>query len=186
MKDFVFITGNQHKLDYLAKWLGTPVDHRKIDLDEIQSLDIQTVVKHKAEQAYALVGRPVLVEDVALTFHAMGRLPGTFIRWFLEEMGTEGLCQMMRPFEDKRAAATILYGLYDGQQLRTFGHEVEGTIPDAPRSLEGNEWQSAKSWNSIFIPDSSLKTYAEMLDDELAGFSHRAPAVAKLKAYLQR
>jgi inosine/xanthosine triphosphate pyrophosphatase family protein len=39
MKQITFITGNQKKADYLAKYLGFQVDHQKIDLDEIQEMD---------------------------------------------------------------------------------------------------------------------------------------------------
>lgn len=80
MKDAVFITGNQKKADYLSKYLGHTIDHVKVDLDEIQSLDLKEVVRHKMRQAYEKVGRPVLVEDVSLEFSALGKLPGTFIR----------------------------------------------------------------------------------------------------------
>ena len=64
MKRLVFITGNQAKADYLAKWLGYPVEHQKVDLDELQSLDPHAVIEHKAKEAYKIVGEPVLVEDV--------------------------------------------------------------------------------------------------------------------------
>lgn len=185
MKQFVFITGNQHKIEYLTKWLGLEVEHQKVDLQEIQSLDLHEVVAHKAKQAYELVGRPVLVEDVALTLLGMGRLPGTFIKWFLEELGTAGLCQIGQGLEDKRARASILYGYFDGSTLRTFAGDVAGTIAPQPRSLEGNEWKTSLSWNSVFIPDGSTKTYAEMTDEELKPFSHRAIAMAKLRAYLE-
>jgi hypothetical protein len=43
MQEITFITGNQGKADYLAKYLDHPVAHRKIDLDEIQSMDLDTV-----------------------------------------------------------------------------------------------------------------------------------------------
>jgi len=36
----------------------------------------------------------------------------------------------------------------------------------------------------VFIPNGTTKTYAEMTDDELKPFSHRAKAIAKLQAYL--
>lgn len=183
MKDFVFITGNMHKVEYLRKWLGLPVEHQKIDLDEIQSLDPSAVVEHKARQAYAMAKRPVLVEDVGLVFCGMGRLPGTFIKWFLEEIGTEGLCALGRSLEDKRAQACITYGYFDGTELRIFDARVDGTIAPEPRS-HGNEWHASLSWNSVFIPDGAGKTYAEMTDDELKPFSHRAKAVEKLKAFL--
>ena len=52
MKDITFVTGNQKKADYLAKYLGFPVKHQKLDLDEIQSLDLKQIVEHKVRQAF--------------------------------------------------------------------------------------------------------------------------------------
>lgn len=184
MKDFVFITGNQHKVAYLEKWLSRPVSHKKMDLEEIQSLDPNVVLEHKARRAYELCHEPVLVEDVGLTFHALGRLPGTLIKWFLEEIGTEGLCKMMEPFANKRATAFIAYGLYDGTNLHIFEGAVQGTVSDKPRSIEALEWKHSLSWNSVFIPDGASKTYAEMTDEELETYSHRKRAVEKLQKFL--
>jgi non-canonical purine NTP pyrophosphatase (RdgB/HAM1 family) len=180
MKDIVFITGNQHKADYLAKWLGIPVPHRKIDLDEIQSLDLRTVVEHKARQAYDIVKKPVLVEDVALTFTAMGRLPGTLIKWFLEELGAEGLCRLVDGLEHRSAESDIEYALYDGKTMHFFAGKVIGTVAEMPRGSEGF------GWNPIFIPEGSAKTFAEMVDDERMPYSHRAAAIAKLLTFLEK
>lgn len=185
MKDFVFITGNQHKADYLAKWLGGPVNHQKVDLEELQSLDLRMVVEHKARSAFAVVGGPVLVEDVALTFSALGRLPGTMIKWFLEEIGTDGLCKMMQPYDDRRATASIMYAYFDGSDMRVFEGHVAGRVTPEPRSSEeATAWKSSLSWNSVFIPDGSDKTYAQMNDKELIPFSHRRKAIEELRKFL--
>lgn len=96
MKQMVtFITGNAKKAEYLEKYLGFPVAHEKIDLDEIQSLDLYNIVEHKVREAYKKIGKPVLVEDASLEFVELGRLPGTFIRFFLEEMSEEKICQLL-------------------------------------------------------------------------------------------
>lgn len=185
MKDLVFITGNQNKANYLAKWLGVTVPHQKVDIEELQSLDIRAVVEHKAKGAYELVGRPVLVEDVSLTFHALGKLPGPFIKWFLEELTPAGLPKLLSGYANKQATASIMYGLYDGQTFKTFEAHVPGTIASEPRTSNAGGWNTATSWNSIFIPEGSEKTYGQMSDEELAPFSHRAQAIAKLREYLQ-
>ena len=75
MQSITFITGNQKKADYLAKYLGFPIEHMKLELDEIQSLDLREVVEHKVRQAYEKVRKPILVDDVALEFSTLGRLP---------------------------------------------------------------------------------------------------------------
>jgi non-canonical purine NTP pyrophosphatase (RdgB/HAM1 family) len=175
----VFITGNQHKADYLAKWLDMPVKHHKVDLDEIQSLDLKKVVEHKARQAYEVLKKPVLVEDVALTFTAMGRLPGTLVKWFVEEVGNEGLCKVADSLEHRKAVASICYGLYDGEAIHFFEDHMDGEVPPVPRGDHGF------GWNPVFIPKGSTKTYAEMTDEEVRPFSIRANAIKELKAYLE-
>ena len=44
MKTVTFITGNQHKADYLSRMLGLPLKHRAVDLTEIQSTSLEEVV----------------------------------------------------------------------------------------------------------------------------------------------
>ncbi len=174
----VFITGNPKKLEYLQKWLDIPLGHQKVDLDEIQSLDPHTVVDHKVRQAYEIVGKPVLVEDVSLTFTAMGRLPGTFIKWFIEELGLDSLCDLAKTLEHQNAACSITYALFDGTTVQYFEATQNGTISDSPRGTNGF------GWNAIFIPAGTPLTYAEMDEPTFAEWNIRAHAIKKLKEYL--
>ncbi|HET8669528.1 MAG TPA: non-canonical purine NTP pyrophosphatase [Candidatus Saccharimonadales bacterium] len=180
MKDFTFITGNQHKADHLAKWLGRPITHHKVDLDEIQSLDPHEVAEHKVRQAYEVLRVPTLIEDTSLTFEAMGRLPGTYIKAFLEEIGTSGLCALANALEHRRAFARVLYALYDGHQVHYFENVVKGTVAPEPKGTQGF------GWDPIFIPDGTDKTYGEMENiEELRPLSVRARAVEKLRAFIE-
>lgn len=178
MANITFITGNQHKVDYLVKWLEMPVRHHKLDLDEVQSLDLRTVAEHKARQAFEVLRTPVLVEDGALTFTAMGRLPGPLIKWFLQELDVEGLCRLATAQAHTGAIAAICYAYFDGRQIHFFEHEVPGRVINKPVGNNGF------GWNAIFIPAGSDKTYAQMTDEELRPFSMRALAIKKLQAFL--
>ena len=55
----------------MEKYLDFEVQHKKIDLDEIQSMSLEEIVEHKVKQAYDVVKGPVLVEDVALEFEGL-------------------------------------------------------------------------------------------------------------------
>jgi non-canonical purine NTP pyrophosphatase (RdgB/HAM1 family) len=112
MQSITFITGNQKKADYLAKYLGFPIEHIKLDLDELQSLSLREIVEHKVRQAYAKVGKPVIVEDVSFEFCALGRLPGTFIKFFVDEISLEKIISLLDG-KDKRAIARAMIGYYD-------------------------------------------------------------------------
>lgn len=183
--ELVFVTGNQAKADYLQKWLGHSVAHQKVDLDEIQSLDIAEVIAHKAQEAYKIIGKTVLVEDVGLSFNAFGgKLPGTLIKWFLTEVGNEGMLKMLDGYEDRSAYTSICYGLYDGKTLHTFEGRTDGSIAPEIRHSGTDGWRGSLSWNSIFIPEGADRTYAQMTDDELMQYSHRAKAISKLRDFL--
>lgn len=171
MADVTFITGNQSKADFLAKYLDHPVAHQKVDLDEIQSLDLRRITEHKARQAYEIIKAPVLVEDIGLEFHALGRLPGPFVKWFIEDMGLEGMCRMLEGYNDRAATARICFAYYDGAQVELFEGSIQGTIADSPRGADGF------GWNPIFIPDGADKTFAEMNDEETERFSLRTTTV---------
>jgi len=179
MTEVVFITGNMRKLDYLKMWLNLPVKHHKLDLDELQSLDARTVAEHKARQAYEILKEPVLTDDTSLTFTAMGRLPGTFIKFFLEEIGTEGLCRVANTLQHREAIATVTYAFCDGAQVHFFEGSVTGEVAPEPRGTNG------MGWDAVFIPNGSSKTFAEMTDDEKKGYSARAIAIEKLRTFLE-
>jgi non-canonical purine NTP pyrophosphatase (RdgB/HAM1 family) len=145
MAEVTFITGNQKKAEYLAKYLGFPVEHQKVDVDEIQSLDLEKVVRHKVRQAYAVIGKPVIVEDVSLEFKALGKLPGTFIKWFIAELGFEKLCRLVDG-KERGARARCIFGYYDGSEERYFEGGMDGAIAEHPGADNGY------GWDMIFIP----------------------------------
>ncbi|MBL8158870.1 non-canonical purine NTP pyrophosphatase [Candidatus Saccharibacteria bacterium] len=144
----VFITGNQNKADYLAKILGITLEHRKLDLDEIQSADPKVVIEHKVLQAYELLQAPVLVEDTILGFNALGGLPGPFVRFFVDaENGLENMCRMLDGFADRSAYGSATYGYFDGTELRFFAGHLDGVIASSPRGKGGY------GWDRIFEPE---------------------------------
>lgn len=177
MKQITFITGNQSKADYLAKYLGFPVEHIKLDLDEIQSLDTKTVVQHKVRQAYSEIRSPVLVEDVSLTFTALGKLPGTFIKWFFDELGFDGLCKLVDG-EDRSAVASCVFGYYDGEAETYFEGSLLGQIAEKPTGDGGF------GWDKIFIPEGYTVTRAELSKEDDAKTYLKIKPFAELKEYL--
>lgn len=156
----VFITGNQHKADYLSRQLGISLEYQKVNLDELQSTDLHSIVEHKLRQAYAFVRRPVLVEDVSLSFNALGDLPGPYIKWFVEHAGEEACCRMLDGFEDRGAVIRCTFGYFDGEHMMFFDSELPGTISDSPRGDNGF------GFDRFFINEGYDITRAEMSQEE--------------------
>ncbi|HXH26663.1 MAG TPA: non-canonical purine NTP pyrophosphatase [Candidatus Acidoferrum sp.] len=173
-----FITGNQSKADYLAKYLGFEVEHHKLDLDELQSLDLKQIVEHKVRQAYEKLHAPVIVEDVSLEFTAFGRLPGPFIKFFLWEMSSQQICSLL---DDKRreAVGRCMFGYFDGAVLKLLEGELHGKIANQPAGNNGF------GWDDIFIPDGYDVTRAQLDEEDYRKVYLQIRPLTALKTFLQ-
>lgn len=174
-----FITSNKSKAEQLRLHLDHPIKHKKLSVSEIQSLELEEVVKHKAREAYKQIKSPVLVEDTSLVFYAFGRLPGPLIKWFLEELDNEGLCRILDGYKDRSAIAKVCFGLYAGKALKVFKGEVKGSVAKMPKG------ERSFGWDPIFIPEGYTKTWGEMDDKEQKQTSMRRIALKQLENYLK-
>jgi non-canonical purine NTP pyrophosphatase (RdgB/HAM1 family) len=179
MVNVTFITGNQDKADYLARYLGLPVDHQKVELEEPQTLNLREVVEYKARHAYSIVKKPVLVEDQILMFSALGLLPGTFIKFFIDELGLEKICKMLDGFENRLATAACGMAYYDGKDFTYFEGHLSGSITEHPKGTGGF------GWDAIFIPDGYKITRAEMSEEDDRKTYLTLKPLERLREFLQ-
>lgn len=170
-----FVTGNASKVRELRRRIQN-LEQLDLDLPEIQSLDAHEIIRAKLEAARAHSDEELIVEDTSLIFDCLGCLPGPFIRWF-EELGIDGLADLVLRFEEHGATARTIIGYANGSDVRFFEGSVRGRIV-APRGPPGF------GWDPIFVPEGYDQTYSE-LSEEKHAMSHRARAVEKLVAYLQ-
>ncbi len=178
MQKITFITGNQDKANYLSDFLGFPVDHQKIDLDEIQSLDLKEIVEHKVKGAYAQIKSSVFVEDVSLEFEALGGLPGPFIRFFVDQMPLEEICSLLNG-KSRKATARCVVGFYDGEEMKLFEGSLDGEIAKAPAGENGY------GWDQIFIPEGYNVTRASLDKEDDKKTYLKIKPLEKLKKFLE-
>lgn len=162
-----FITGNSKKAEYLEKLLGLKIKNQKLSLEEIQSLDVSEIVEHKVKQAYELVGSPVLVEDVSLEFEELNGLPGPFIKFFVDNVPFERICNLVK--ENRKATARCVFGYYDGVNLKLIEGKLEGKVATKPSGENGY------GWDKIFIPNGYEITRAEMNEED----NHKTYMISK-------
>ena len=115
--NIAFVTGNAMKQreinTILANHGATSADGESfvnlrildVDLPEIQEINTEAVAKNKAIQGAQLAGGACVVEDTSLEFHALGGMPGPFIKWFQDKLGSAGLHKILIGYEDKAATA---------------------------------------------------------------------------------
>ncbi len=177
-ESITFITGNPHKAEQLEENLGFPVQSRAVDIAEIQSLDPAEVAEAKVRAAYEELGIPVLVEDTSIRFTALGKLPGPYIKAFIEELGAAGICRLLDGYDNREATVETQFALFDGKELRFFRSSMPCTVANQPRGVDG------MGTDSILIPEGSTKTWGEMDKKEQTRTSVRMIAIGKLAEYL--
>lgn len=179
-RKLTFITSNPSKAAQLSIHLDYPIEHVKVDLLEVQSLDLEEIIIHKAEEAYKIVKSPVLVEDTSLRFLSLGKLPGPLIKWFLIELGNDGLCNLLVGYTNRKALAEVIFCLYEGENYHLFNGSMSGTIATIPRG------ESGFGWDSIFIPSGYEQTWGEMNKKLQMKTSMRRIALKKMQMYINK
>ena len=179
IKKLTFVTGNKSKAEQLGRHLDFPVMQQKVDVREIQSLNLREIVEEKVKEAYKIVKGPVLVEDTSLIFTSLNNLPGPLIKWFLNSLGNDGLCKIIDGYKNRKAIAEVCFGLYDGKEILFFEGKMEGTISKKPFG------ESGFGWDPIFIPKGYKKTWGQMSVEEQVKTSMRKIGLKKLEKFLK-
>ncbi|KAF7373488.1 Inosine triphosphate pyrophosphatase [Mycena sanguinolenta] len=183
ISNLIFVTGNANKLKEVKAILssgGNPIEieSRALDIPEIQGTT-QEVAIAKCRRAAELLGCPCITEDTALCFEALKGLPGPYIKYFLAELGHEGLNALLAGFPTKAAWAlcTFAYSAGPGADPILFEGRTDGSIVPA-------RGPGIFGWDAVFEPTGTGLTYAEMPSDQKNKLSHRYKALEKLREFL--
>ncbi|MEE9323823.1 MAG: RdgB/HAM1 family non-canonical purine NTP pyrophosphatase [Candidatus Aenigmarchaeota archaeon] len=171
-----FVTSNRNKFIEAGKILGFDIKQAKLEIPEIQSLNIKEITEDKARKAYAKLKKPLIVEDTALYIKSWKNFPGPLISWVIKTMGINGICKFTGKDRSAKAEACVAY--YDGKRMKTFSGIIKGEISKRPRGRKRFDW------DRIFIPHGFNKTFSEMELSEKNKISHRMKAFKKLKGFL--
>ena len=171
-------TSNRNKLDEFRRILpDIEIVGKRLDIEEIQSLDPYTVVSRKAVDAYkANDCNPILVEETSLALRGLGGRPGAYIKDFCEE------AEMRRMIaggwlrgRDRAALAKVLIAVYDGADVQIREGATAGRIAESLRGSNGF------GWDDIFIPEGETRTFAEMDPAEKDCHNMRRKALLALR-----
>lgn len=178
MKKILFVTGNQEKVKEAEAILGVPIQIIKLELDEVQSMDLGYVARKKVEAAFAALQKPVMVDDVGVKIDAFNGFPGPFVKFLLENLGLKKLLKLLENEKDRGIIVQNAIGYHDGKRSHVFIGEFKGTIATEERGTDG--W----GFDVVVIPEGEKLTLAELGTLHKNKMSHRALSLFKFKEYL--
>lgn len=174
----VVVTGNKGKAAEIEAITGYLVEAVNLDIQEVQSLDVEVVAKEKALAAYRQLSRPVVVDDTGMTIEALKGLPGALVSWFLDTLGPEGIVRLIVGESNRKASVSTCIGYADATGAYTFVGTIYGALTTEPRGAGGF------GYDPIFVPDGQDRTYAEMTSEEKNAQSMRKEALIKFRDFL--
>lgn len=142
-------------------------------LTEIQSDDLEDIVRASAIEAAKLYGGDLLIEDAGLFIDSLKGFPGPYSSYVYSKLGCEGLLKLLSGVTDRSAYffSAICY-VSERLELRIFKGKCSGRIASEVRGTGGF------GFDPIFIPlEGDGRTFAEMSLQEKNAISHRSKAL---------
>lgn len=160
-----YVTGNEFKI-YTAQLFmnkyNIKINQIKMDLPEIQDMDVEKVAIFSSKYAYDKLKVPVLKNDGGLFIPALNNFPAAFTRFVEEALGEDGILKLMEGIENREAYWLEALAYTDESGTKVFLSKTPGTI--AKTKSGENGW----GYDKIFIPYNVDKTLANY-DDETRG-----------------
>jgi non-canonical purine NTP pyrophosphatase (RdgB/HAM1 family) len=125
MNHVIFATGNQRKIKEATSTLeplGIQIEHRAVDIDEIQHHDPAEITKAKARAAYEVIHAPVVVQDTNWSIAALGGFPGGYMKDVAEWWAPEDWIQIMARHSDRTLFCHEHVVYFVGDQIQLPGH----------------------------------------------------------------
>ncbi len=170
MERLTFVTGNMKKRFEIEERFNRkqiPIEIINMDFQEPEVNDIEIVSRSKVLQAYQVLGKPCFVIDSGFNIHNYPNhpgYPGAFVKRSGIAEDIDGLLNTLKDVKDRSCQFLDCLTFYDGEKFYCFYGRDEGTITYEKRGKENKAMRSSLWY--VFQPKDSVKTLAEMTDEE--------------------
>lgn len=189
MASFIFATNNKNKVAEIKAILNNRIDvmslaEANIDIDIPEPHDtLEANAREKSITIYNLTQVNCFSEDTGLEVAVLGGAPGVKSARYAgddcnAQKNIEKLLSELSNQENRNAQfKTVISLIIKGKEFQ-FAGTCKGQIINTQRGNDGF------GYDSIFIPEGSNKTFAEMSMEEKNMFSHRKKATIQFIQFL--
>jgi len=94
-----FVTSNAGKFQEIAQYFkelcpSITIEQVKMDIPEIQSLDVEEIAVHKAKYAWQILKRPLIIDDGGIYLEQYNNFPGPLAKYVFQGIGFEGFWRL--------------------------------------------------------------------------------------------
>lgn len=157
------MSGNEKKIQEVQRILApagvdiVPVSRK---IEELQTQDVDALVRDKLIKAFNDIGRPLFVEHTGLYLRGLNDLPAGLTQIFWDRLEADRFTNLVAALGDHKVTAKTVLGYCDGHTIHLFEGTIEGIVPRIPAGPKDFQW------DCVFVPDGHTKTFAEMGTDK--------------------
>lgn len=178
MKKIFVATQNKGKVGEISDILEIPLEIANIEIDEVQSMDLEYVARKKVKEAFKILKKPVIVDDVGVFIEAWNSFPGPFVKYTYNLLGNKKILDLLKNEKNRNVIVQSVVAYHDGTKIHTFMGTVKGVLALEEKGTEG--W----GFDPIIIPSGETLTFAQMGMKRKNKISHRGKALDKFKKFL--
>lgn len=172
-----YATSNHGKIAEVRRYCKAYAPHIKVeqfayDLPELQTLDQLEVAAHKAETAWSILQKPVVVDDSGLFIDRYKGFPGVMSKYAMQALGLAGFMRLIDDQEPAHFTVTIACA-YGPGQIKTFQGRCNGNLIKIDKMPESDNLP----YSNFFIPEGHYQPYAQFRGtpaERLFGPRHKA------------
>lgn len=160
-KTITFVTSNKRKIHQattVLKEFGYHVEPLSIDIDEVQSHDPLHITLKKAQCAYEVVKKPLVVCDHSWSVPSLNGFPGGYMKEVNSWLTADDWIALMKNKTDRAIVLTETIVYTDGDNEQVFSVEFPAQITEEPRGI------GYVPGERVVVYDGSSKTIAEHID----------------------
>ncbi|HEU0227877.1 MAG TPA: RdgB/HAM1 family non-canonical purine NTP pyrophosphatase [Arachidicoccus soli] len=187
----IFATNNPNKVKEIKKILPQNIDVKSlreagIEIEIPEPHDsLKENASEKSRTIFNLTQQNCFSEDTGLIVDALKGAPGVKSARYAgepanDENNIDKLLQNLSGEENRSARFKTIISLIWEEKEYWFEGVCEGRI------IEKRIGDSGFGYDPVFIPEGSIKTFAQMDTEEKNLFSHRKKAMAKLLAFMEK
>lgn len=190
MKKIILATYNEYKAEEFKQILPQFRVQTLANLNYFQEIaetasDLEGNSLIKAETIFRQFGHIVVSDDSGLEVQALNGVPGVYSARYAgeqkdDQQNNEKLLHELKGITNRNAQFRTVISLMSSNGTLQFEGIVEGAIAYEPKGDKGF------GYDPIFIPNGFQKTFAELTSNEKNKISHRANAIEKLVAFLEK
>jgi XTP/dITP diphosphohydrolase len=189
INNLIFATNNQNKVNEIRLVLGSSFNiitlkEAGIDIDIPEPHDtLEANATEKSTTIFKLTSSNCFSEDTGLEVEALNGEPGVKSARYAGDnrsfdANIDKLLNNLQPHINRQARfRTVISLITEGTEFM-FEGICKGTI------INERKGDNGFGYDAVFVPDGSMKTFAEMSMEEKSAFSHRKKAMQQLIDFL--